>query len=192
MWLPRKGDAIELLDYYAENVGFLHHVVHIPFVKEVLSDVYRSQLKKIQIRPNYLALLFAILASSAASYGADTNTTALFSSPEEAIESSIQWATSALDVLEHCRRIGRGSLEEVQANIIISFLVINLEGFSVAGKAAANAALYMAREISLHKTDAHVVDSLSQNDAIQLEIKRRVLWHLVSTDWYNNSPGSYN
>ncbi|KAH8910386.1 hypothetical protein BR93DRAFT_266929 [Coniochaeta sp. PMI_546] len=72
---------------------------------------------------------------------------------------------------------------EVQAHLILSDLVYNMEGCSTRFRYLHNRALTVSREISLHLIDASLADrNTADNDPIT-EVRRRVWWHIVSTDW---------
>jgi hypothetical protein len=94
------------------------------------------------------------------------------------------WTRRALDVLDHLRRDTSGTLEEVQAYILMSYVAYHLDGFSTRGRLFSTIAASLARDIGLQWLDHE--KPLKNQDAqslINQEVKRRVFWHIASTDW---------
>lgn len=94
----------------------------------------------------------------------------------------------ALDVLDYSRRNTSGTLEDVQAYILMSLVTYHLDGFSARGRLLSTTALSIARELRLHQLDAENESSATENETdprslVDREVKRRVFWHIVSTDW---------
>lgn len=101
----------------------------------------------------------------------------------------LPWFRAALDLLDHSRRVLPGSLEIAQAAIILVFLDYNLEGFTSRARAILSQGLQTAKELALHRLDSPAAVRRREitptiESMIETEMKRRVWWHLVSTDWY--------
>lgn len=110
---------------------------------------------------------------------------------QEATECSLLWTKATFDVLDHCRRTTTGSMEEIQATIIVTFLVYHLEGFSARIRSLFSSAIAMAREISLHVVDRQDASSHQRESVmsvVETEMKRRIWCFLVATDWYDLPP----
>lgn len=109
----------------------------------------------------------------------------LYDTVQAARQTSVYFLRTALDVLDIIRRAGSVSLETVQASALLAFLLFHVEGFSSRTKAIQSYGLSLARDLGLHKTDLNRDPKmhLSQNEIIDLEMRRRVWWHLASTDW---------
>jgi hypothetical protein len=181
IWLPPKNEALCLLERYAEYITFLHHVVHIPSVRLLLDDGYKKLSLGHNVAPGHIALLLSIFASTAYTLEAST-ADPLFLNQANATNCAISWTKAALDTLDNSRRNLQGSVEDVQATILLSFIIFNLEGFSLRFRTLSCSALIMARDLSLHRIDA---DSCAKKESsVQLEIKRRIWWLMVSTDWW--------
>jgi len=106
---------------------------------------------------------------------------------QETIELSKFWSKGALDALEHSRRNTSGSLEDVQATILMSYVTYHVDGFSARGRLLSTTAASMARDLRLHRLDADT-ESVAERETsigslIDHEVKRRVFWHITSTDW---------
>ncbi|KAF9872004.1 hypothetical protein CkaCkLH20_10636 [Colletotrichum karsti] len=105
----------------------------------------------------------------------------MFPSSEEATQAALAWFKSALNILDQSQQIAYGSLEEVQARAIIAYLMYNFEGCSGRFRFLHSCSLAAAREGCVHLVDSPSMEQ--QDDAITKEIKRRLWWHIVSTDW---------
>lgn len=176
-----------LFEHYINHAQHVHYIHHPPSARALLDDVYTSISNQQPTAPGHVSLVLSILAASAYSLASIFTGIHFFPSLEAAIAASVSWTQAALDVLEHSRRSQSGSLEDVQSLIILLFLLYNLEGFSVRVRVLNSIALTIARDLSMHTIDSR--DSkkdaarLSKEAEIELEVKRRVWWHLVGTDW---------
>lgn len=112
--------------------------------------------------------------------------------PETAGTLCILWTKSVLDCLEHGRRSGHESLSDLQAMITTFFLVYNLEGFSSRLRHNIGTGVSIARCLGLHRID-YATDrtqvSHSKRGQLELEIMRRVWWHMAATDWLLSLAG---
>ncbi|KAK5057569.1 hypothetical protein LTR84_011569 [Exophiala bonariae] len=152
----------------------------------MMDDIYSHYQDPEQLVSGQLALLLAILASAAAMYQYFVTEVQLEASETDALHSSLFWTNSALEMLEISRRTSAGQIEDVQATILLSFLLYHLEGFSVRTRGLFSSALCAARELSLHKIDGPGIRSSefrAREDPVYLEVKRRIIWHVVATDW---------
>lgn len=185
-YLPSKQDATFLLDMYIHYIDNLQHVLHLPYIRTMMDDIYSNYQDPDQLFSGQLALLLAIVASAAAVYQYFAANTQLEASETDAHNVSLFWANSALEMLEISRRTSEGHIEDVQATIVLSFLMYHLEGFSVRTRALFSSGLYLARDLSLHKIDGPGIrsaDFRAREDPVCLEVKRRIIWHAVATDW---------
>ncbi|KAE8393437.1 hypothetical protein BDV23DRAFT_36435 [Aspergillus alliaceus] len=184
--LPPKNEASWLLERYTEYIAYIHYVVHIPSSRLLLEDVYKQLSLGSSPEPGHVALLLSIFASTAYMLEAKA-ADSLFLNQANAVSYAISWTKAALDTLEYSRRSTQGSIEDVQAAIILSFIIFNIEGFSSRFRTTSSSALIMARDLSLHRIDA---DTLRDNeDPVQVEIKRRIWWHMAATDWLLSLSG---
>lgn len=116
------------MEKYLREITHIHHVVHPPSIRILLDAVY-DDLSQSHIKPGLFALLLSILASAAYSWNI-RDPDNVFSTIEEADSRSPSWVKATLDVLEYSSRTTSGALEDVQAIIIISFVVCSLESMS--------------------------------------------------------------
>ncbi|KAE8409643.1 hypothetical protein BDV37DRAFT_267813 [Aspergillus pseudonomiae] len=177
-WLPLKNEAAWLLKRYGEDVTYLHHILHLPSVRQQMEDLYKQLSLGLQIEPCHVALVLSIFASTAYTLTPLTGGDAVFTNEQTAVKCAFLWSKMALDVLEHSSRSTSGSIEDIQATIILSFVIFNFEGFTMRFRALSASALTMARDLSLHRLDARP-DRLPGLQApldsdIGREIKRRL------------------
>ncbi|PLB49897.1 hypothetical protein P170DRAFT_445337 [Aspergillus steynii IBT 23096] len=178
-WRP----AASLFAQYTEHVVYLHHIVHLPSVQILMDDVYRQIGLGVVLEPSHVALLLSIFSSTAVFLSSHPRSASTFGSERNAFSCAFVWSKATLDVLDHSQRSSQGSIEDVQAMIILSFVVFNFEGLTVRFRTLSSNAVTIARELSLHRLDATPAKpSLSKESFTKMEIKRRVWFHLIATD----------
>ena len=185
VWLPAQDEAVLLFENYVKNIDYIQHVVYPPLVHIILDDVYTRIVEHQPVGSSHVALLLSIFASAAYYWTSRSDYVSLFFTLQEANQASLLWSKAALDVLEHSRRTTSGSIEDVQATIILSFLALNLEGFSARSRSLMTTALVTARNLGLHMLDAQNEERQghTRERGIEVEVKRRVWWHIAATDW---------
>lgn len=197
VWLPRHDEARVLLDQFITNISYIYHVMHHPSLPTIVDDVYRqignSQEQEI-LKPGHLVLLLSIVASATHVWAPDNDdeiqidgesggSQSLFSSSVEASTQTPLWIKATLEVLNIAsQNTSDPALETIQGIIVLSFLICNLEGFSLRYRSLISKGLFLSRELGLHCID-HRSNSAAAN-TLQAEIGRRVWWYLVATDWY--------
>lgn len=180
--LPLKAQAINLLHVYHQHIEYLHHITYRPHVRRALDQVYSAIEQDTRPSHDSAALVLSILASSAALQFALADEDILGISPDNAYVVCRVWAKGAFDCLDHSRRLGQSSLEGLQAAITVFFLMYNLEGFSSRSRVGVAIGLGQAKDLGLHRVDhsSSASDGLCKVDR---EIRRRIWWHSVATDW---------
>jgi hypothetical protein len=187
VFLPPKDEASSLLDYYVKYVDELQHVVFMPQVRKLMDTLYANVDQGLLAPPSHVALILTILASSAALSSHHSGDCRLLFPPSVAVHASLVWANSALEVLEFSRRTTAGGLEDIQASILMAFLLYHVEGFSARSRRLFAGAISTARDLGMHRLDATSgpsADPKNSVDPVDVEIQRRVWWHVVATDWY--------
>lgn len=186
--LPEYPDAVQLLRSYEMNVDYFLRVLHIPTIRSLLGNFYQSVRAGIPVRPSETALLLSIFAIAAYfSHPTGTGSTnSLLPSNEDILRLSIILSKAALDVLDYSRRMTSGSIEDVQACIIMLFVLFHLDGPSARGRSLSAASIVIARDLRLHRTDdddAVPDKDLSSEAMVEREVMRRVWWHITASDW---------
>lgn len=175
-----------MVDKYLTDITYIHHVVHIPSVRRLVGDLYQNLDHNGTVKLGHVSLLLAILASTTFFWTERDMHSPIFSSVKGANQQATQWMKHALEVLEYSRLKGSDSLEDIQAMIIVAFLITNLVGITSQAWYVFSTAITVARHLQLHRID-HPQNKrlgISRQDKIDTEIGRRVWWYLVATDWY--------
>ncbi|KAH6676341.1 hypothetical protein B0J14DRAFT_352337 [Halenospora varia] len=184
---PTYRIATLLLQNYEANVHHLCHILHIPTLKSLIKTFYLRFNQNEPVLPSQAALLLSLFALSAYFYQ-PFNNSEVATTKQDSIHLSNIMSRGALDVLDYTRRNTSGTLEDVQASILMSFVAYHLDGFSTRGRLLSVSALSIARELRLHQLDADselfsTKDDISIRSLIDREVKRRVFWQIASTDW---------
>lgn len=185
IWIPTQAEAHVLLGKYVDDVDFTYHVVHTPSLPGIIDNLYEQLNQQAIVQPGCLSLFISIIASVTSQWtDRDAKEKGLFPSPNHASRQTILWIKAALDIVEYSRRTGLVALEHVQALIIISSLMCNLEGFSSKFRSAFTSAVAFAHELGLHRVDdgGHCDMTMSLTP-LRAEMSRRIWWHLVGSDW---------
>ncbi|KAI0595400.1 hypothetical protein F4775DRAFT_595351 [Biscogniauxia sp. FL1348] len=182
IWMMPQEEALLLLQDFVDNPYHLLPIIHEASTRSLINKVY-SQLEHGEaVDLKCAALILGIAALSAQFFNGDMSSRHIFPTPEEAAQVSVAWSQSALSILEESCRSSRDSMEEVQARIILAYVIYNAEGCSSRFRFLHSCSLAAARDISLHLLDSpSMADKLG--DLTTREIKRRLWWHLASTDW---------
>ena len=180
--------AASLIQSYESNVDHLCHILHLPTIRSLIKSFYLRITQNEFVLPSQAGLLLSIFAIAAYFYK-PSSYSEVATAKEDCIRLSKVLSRGALDVLEYTRRNTSGTLEDVQASILMSFVAYHLDGFSARGRLLATAAASIARELRLHRLDAESELSNVENETnlrslVDKEVKRRVFWQIVSTDWY--------
>ncbi|KAF2159684.1 hypothetical protein M409DRAFT_70865 [Zasmidium cellare ATCC 36951] len=187
--LPTHEVVAACLDLFEVHLDAIQAVMHLPSVREMVDKVYVAQSAGLPLSPGSVALILAICASMGAW---ELEWDFLFSDPSFAMKASSFITREAVSALEHARRSSQISVEAIQATILLTFQFCHFEGLSPHTRLLHSSAFTMARELGLHRVDASSEPSVSaQRDIVELEVARKVWWHLACTDWlfaYNGGP----
>lgn len=152
--LPIKTEATNLPQYFLDNVQYLYPVLKSQSVEHMIDAVYMNQNSHVQSKPADIALLLSILASASHLWRPQRSKDLIFLSAKEAASLSSMWSNATLDVLEYSRRTTAASVEDLQATIVISYVIYNSQGFSPMFRSLHSNMITMARDLSLHKIDS--------------------------------------
>jgi hypothetical protein len=186
--LPHRQEATELLGIYLRHIEYLHHVTYNPWLNDILREIYDAIETEIEPSLGSVSLLLGIFASSCAFLQATSpdqvpRKISIF----EAQHLTTTFLKSTLDCLDARSRIASANLETLQAFVTVFFLMYNLEGLSSRARIGVTKAVGMAKDLGLHRLDLELPGSaqpgLAERSKVEIEIKRRVWWHLVATDW---------
>lgn len=171
-----------LLDSYEARMNAVQGFVNLPQVREKVNAFYVAVNVQHPVDVGLVALLLAICASVGFwdRHLGSSDTSSTTTSKASAFISK-----QALYAVEYTRLAAQISIEAVQASILLTFHFCHLEGFTSRTRLLHSSAVTMARDLGLHKIDAPSTTATptSQSKLIEMEVGRRVWWHLASTDW---------
>ena len=198
--LPSKGQAIALFEFYVAKVNWLYHIIHVPTVRKQLVDVYTA-LGRDQMPPyDQLALVTTII------------TLAAYFSPgplggidHDDLHSACfkNWSFLSQDSLTAANYILTPTVESLQALILVIISAPDVEHFTnqdfklshnLLPNLGATAmfsviratTVTMAQALALHRIDSSENQQRRKTekyDLVMLEVKRRIWWHIASSDW---------
>ncbi|KAK3313632.1 hypothetical protein B0H66DRAFT_566662 [Apodospora peruviana] len=202
IWLPSQEGSLALLEDFLRGQHLFLGIIDPHATRMFINNVYAclQSPDNPKVRTARVALILAISATTAFFWDKnDHGLTYQFNSEADAARRSIIWRKSVLDLLDQARREMLPCLEEVQATVILSALVSQMEGCPSRYRRLQASALVTARELCMHLVDAPVSSPPWENlpedvlkergyeveedsEAIR-EVKRRVWWYLAGTDW---------
>lgn len=193
MTFPPYNVAVQLFQCYETYIDHISRVLHIPTVRALIRAVYLRLTLDKPGPPGQAALLLSIFALAAVFYQTFEHSE-VATSEQEAMDLAKLMGKGALDVLDYSRRSTSGTMEDIQACILMSYVTFHLDGFSARGRLLSATAAAIAKDLCLHKLDARrfIEQDISLHDMIDREVKRRVFWYIASSDWYSYSPLSFD
>jgi hypothetical protein len=190
IWLPAKSETDVLLNFYMDRIDYSQHVCHPATLFRQIDNIYRALDENQPLEIPHISLLLSIIGTAAylmsilAFHGEPEPLSGLFANGDEANRAAMILTKATLDVYNHSLRVGTGTLADVQCGIISTFLLFHIEGFSPRVRFHSAALPIVARDLGLHKIDfSDQHDTKSVEDLIELEMKRRVWWHVSASDW---------
>ncbi|KAI0438328.1 fungal-specific transcription factor domain-containing protein [Xylaria telfairii] len=184
---PTYNTALVLFDCFEANVVHMCCILDLPIARSLMKSFYTRNNRNDYVPPSQAALLLALFALSAFFYQ-PIGSAKILATRNDTTCLSKYWSRGALDVLEYSRRNTSGTLEDVQALILMSYVTYHLDGFSARYRHLLAIAVSMAQDLGLHRLDANSDCTPTSNTSslrilIDHEVKRRVYWHLVSSNW---------
>jgi Fungal specific transcription factor domain len=177
--LPSRKEADVLLQYYVDNVSWLFHIIHIPTVLSQKEVIYAALSRERMPNLSQLALMSAMLASSAYFWSPQFDATIKIG---DASVSSHRWSSLAVAALSETNYLDNPSLESIQTMIILTHSLSNPRRAATLSGVMVD----LGHTMRLHQTDSRKSRAARKDasvDAIQLEMQRRIWWHISSSDW---------
>lgn len=171
-----------LFTHFVENVSWVYHIFHGPSLRNDMRSIYDDiQRNAPVVNVQKLSVVAVILASAAYFWYPDPEVPF---SAEDARAASLTWTSLAERALKEAQHDSQPSIETLQASILMSQYLP--AAASISKRAYLAGALRSARLLGLHQTDSrrncrHRMES--EHNLVELEVKRRVWWHIVFTDW---------
>ncbi|RGP68150.1 zinc finger transcription factor yrr1 [Fusarium sporotrichioides] len=186
IWLPQRHETKILIHKYTSVVTYMHHIIHNPSVYKLVDEVYDTIERGGE--PQLCQVFLMLVLCTNVTYGwtaTDNDITPLFSDFPEANNQSFGWLKAAFDVFDTAQRRSEMGLELAQGLIIVSFVLLNVEGISPRARNCLFQAITICRELGIHRLDhPHQQPStpITQYSNLKAEIARRVWWYLFITD----------
>jgi hypothetical protein len=175
-----RHEALLFLQDFFENPYHLLPIIHESSGPIFINEFYDSLLSGQTVNPACAALILGISAVSAYFWSDHIKSHYNFASANEAARASIIWRRSSQNILDQSQHT-YNCLEDIQARAILAYLVYNVEGCSAQFRFLHSCSVAVAHDGSLHLVDSPRTEQ--QDDAPTREIKRRLWWHLASSDW---------
>ncbi|KAH8588798.1 hypothetical protein B0O99DRAFT_677143 [Bisporella sp. PMI_857] len=177
--LPSRKQGHALLDYFLREISWQYHIIHAPTVREHLDAIYDSIENEKPLNYGILTLICTIFTLSAyfsPNTGAEHNITA------------IAWGRLAQDALSVSDCISKPSIETLQSIILIGVHIIpNVIGSVWMMRILTGTQIQLARALQLDQIDSRMAKRKRKTgdvDWVQVEVGRRIWWHIVSVDWF--------
>jgi hypothetical protein len=184
--LPSYDQAVQLIDFYAHNVCWTYHFVHVPTLRRQLQKTYQQLEQGHLPEPSVLALISTVFALTKYFSHQSTSLSEIRATPTE--QGCGEFVALASRALAEARHLDNPTVESIQAVLLIaSSLLLNM-GAMTAFRLLFTAMFMSAQVLLIHQIDSPKNQQLRQNtihDRVELEIKRRLWWHIASSDWYD-------
>lgn len=185
--LPPKGETFRLFQVYFEYIGLFQNIIYEPYACNLIEEVYRQVVHvSATTAPRGLALILSVIALAVILQPLQGNLDVALPVLKERLRICAVYIRSSMDCLEQHRRRMDHTLEDVQAMIILQFLIAHIEAFSPRSRALLTEAVTVSHNLALHLVDWPTTKGiLSQDmtDPVTQEMKRRIWWYLTATDW---------
>ena len=185
--LPPKWEVFRSFQLYHDYVGQFQHIIYEPHFRNLTEEVY-YQVTNVSTTtaPRGLALILSIVAIANILEPLQGSLDTVIPILKDRLRICAVYIRSSMDCLEQHRRRMNHTLENVQAMLILQFLINHIESFSPRYRALLSESIVVSHSIGLHLIDSKVAKrNMSQNetDPITQEMKRRVWWYLTAMDW---------
>ncbi|KAE8387261.1 hypothetical protein BDV23DRAFT_174833 [Aspergillus alliaceus] len=186
--LPDIHLARLLFEHYVQTSDCLHREIHVPSTRALLEATYNELSGSIKGLDETIAFFLCIFASSAF-YVCHSHSHSISDQLKDASKWHNAWKEAVILALLQPDAIRSSSLVSLQTISIMTYLIWDTEGQSSMFHALRSIAHTKAIQMKIHRLDAH--PPTENDDVIVTELKRRLWWHLASTDWLVASvPGS--
>jgi hypothetical protein len=172
-----------MLDHYTKTVNAIYRILHVPTTWKILKELYIDLNARRIPSATRLAFFLGIFAASA--YLSNDQLPLESTSGSLSTTSSELWFRYAVILLTN-PPVAPSTLA-LQAYTGLVHLCSQIEGVTTGTFGLLSmSALQMARSMKIHNLDTwRAREDRKKNgaDMVDIETKRRVWWHLVSSDW---------
>jgi len=151
---PPYRVAVLLFQCYETYVDHISRILHVPTLRALIKTFYLRLNQGNSASPGQAALLLAIFALASVFYHPFEHSEVV-SQEQDALSLAKAMAKGALDALDYSRRTTSGTLEDIQAYILMSYVIFHLDGFAATGRFLAATAAAIAKDLGLHRLDVN-------------------------------------
>ncbi|KAK7514331.1 putative Zn(II)2Cys6 transcription factor [Phyllosticta citriasiana] len=183
--LPSRNHALELLDHFAMVVDCNYRLLHVPSARTLVEETYQGLIEGIEPPRTTLLLLFSIFASSAYFWTKNLSDR-LQVSPATARNAFNVFSKIAVSLVDQDGQTVKPSMMALQAISILAHLYNNSDGYSTTFHLLRSMGCLMAQTLRIHHLDTPQSQQQRKakgSDMVEVEIKRRIWWHIVASDW---------
>ncbi|RAL05275.1 uncharacterized protein BO80DRAFT_478266 [Aspergillus ibericus CBS 121593] len=196
--LPPWTQARQLLDQFIMTIQPTFGVLHVPSTRTLVEKTYKDMAEGEEPSPAIMVLLFSIFAGAA--LVATPEVLQVFNATKaEAKGAFTTYTRLAIAIIDNPIKPVPPSTTALEAICTLARVLSHEDWYSHKVPTLRASAICMARAMQIHRLDTaknREERERSGYDLVELEVQRRVWWHLVSTDWitaFSQSPheGSY-
>ncbi|KAF4622656.1 hypothetical protein G7Y89_g14371 [Cudoniella acicularis] len=187
---PSYSDAKVLLDIFTRTINAMYHILHIPTTSLWLEGLFAEISANLLPSATQLAFFLGIFAGAVYASKNDLHfeTAGLCGVPQMTLAES--WLKQAVFLLTN--PLVPASTQALQTFANLAHLCTQIEGFSGSLGILTISGARMAKSMKIHRLDTfHYREERKKDgaDMIDIEVKRRIWWHIVSSDWLRSTVG---
>ncbi|KAG0645374.1 transcription factor [Hyphodiscus hymeniophilus] len=181
--LPSRSQGAVMLEFFFDEILWIYHIIHIPTVRRHFDKLYIDIENNQQPEYGPLALISTLYALTA--YFSSEASNLSFKHSDSMIYCQ-KWTLLAQDALSAANCLANPSVETLQSLIYIAQHLMPNIGAIATLRTLSSTITHTARALGLHQLDSEANRKLRENtqvDWVDIESKRRIWWHICSTDW---------
>lgn len=181
---PTYNEAEMLLDYFTKTIDATYRTLHIPTTWKSLRDFYNDLNNNRVPSASQVSFFLSVFAGSVyvSKHEFPFETASLRGHPQQVLAE--RWIKQAVILLTNPPV--PPSVRALQTSVTLAHLCTQIEGLSGSFGLLSATGLQMARSLKIHRLDsAPYREQRRQHgaDMVELEVKRRIWWHMVASDW---------
>jgi hypothetical protein len=179
--LPPKWQGMVLLDHFVRCVQPTFGVLHIPSIRILVEQTYQGLLEGNELNSANLALLFSIFSAVSLTWTPEL-LNKVRATPAIAQAAFANYTDLAISLSENVPP----STVALEAISLLVHTLTMADGYSGKSHQLNSRAFLMARSMQLHRLDttqSREARRLKGCDEIEVEVQRRIWWHMAASDW---------
>ncbi|PYH95412.1 hypothetical protein BO71DRAFT_449365 [Aspergillus ellipticus CBS 707.79] len=183
--LPPWTQARQLFQQFVIVIQPTFGVLHIPTIRALINESYQTMLEGGEPTPAVMMLLLSIFAGASLVATRELLQT-LNATQTEANSAFRTYTRLAIAIVDNALHPIPPSTVALGAISTLAHVLGHADGYSEKVQALRLRAILMARTMQIHHLDtAKSQDErkCSGYDIVEVEVQRRIWWHIVSSDW---------